>query len=71
MPGAKALKVHVDPDKFQGHSRCKAVAPELFELDEYGTARDVGDGTVPPAFEEMAYLAESNCPEFAVEIIDM
>ena len=71
MPGAKALKVHVDPDKCQGHSRCKAVAPELFELDEYGNAREVGDGTVPPALEETAYLAESNCPEFAVEVIDM
>ena len=70
MPGAKTLRVHVDPDKCQGHNRCKAVAPELFELDEYGNAREVGDGTVPPALEEQAALAESNCPEFAVEIID-
>ena len=70
MPGVKSLKVHVDPDKCQGHNRCKAVAPELFELDEYGNAREVGDGTVPPALEEQAYLARSNCPEFAVEIID-
>ncbi len=46
------------------------MAPELFELDEYGNAREVGDGTVPPELEEKAYLAKSNCPEFAVEIIE-
>ena len=41
------LKVRVDRDKCQGHNRCKALAPELFELDEYGNAREKGDGTVP------------------------
>jgi ferredoxin len=46
------------------------VAPELFELDEYGNAREAGDGTVPPELEDKAYLAKSNCPEFAVEIIE-
>jgi ferredoxin len=70
MPERKTLKVRVDPEKCQGHNRCKAVAPELFELDEYGNAREVGDGSVPLALEEKAYLAKSNCPEFAVEIIE-
>jgi ferredoxin len=64
------LKVRVDRDKCQGHNRCKALAPELFELDEYGNAREKGDGTVPPGLEEKAYLAKSNCPEFAVEVIE-
>ena len=64
------LRVHVDPDKCQGHSRCKAIAPELFDLDGYGHAREKGDGTVPPGMEEKAYLAKSNCPEFAVEVIE-
>lgn len=70
MPEAKTLRVRVDREKCQGHNRCKAVAPELFELDEYGNAREVGDGTVPTALEEKAYLAQSNCPEFAVQITD-
>jgi len=70
MSESKSLRVRVDPDKCQGHNRCKAVAPELFELDEYGNAREIGDGTVPPNLEEKAYLAQSNCPEFAVEIIE-
>lgn len=70
MSQPKSLRVRVDPDKCQGHNRCKAVAPELFELDEYGNAREIGDGKVPAALEEKAYLAKSNCPEFAVEIVE-
>ena len=46
------LKVKVDRDKCQGHARCAALAPELFELDELGTAREKGDGTVPEALVE-------------------
>jgi ferredoxin len=70
MPEPKSLKVRVDPAKCQGHSRCKALAPELFELDELGNAHAAGDGRVPAALEEKAYLAKSNCPELAVEIIE-
>ena len=57
MADAGKLKVRVDRDKCQGHNRCKALAPELFDLDEYGNAREKGDGTVPPGLEEKAYLA--------------
>jgi ferredoxin len=70
MSGTKHLKVRVDPEKCQGHNRCKAVAPELFVLDDYGNAREAGDGKVPAGMEDKAYLAKSNCPEFAVEIIE-
>jgi ferredoxin len=70
MPEARKLRVRVDPDKCQGHNRCKAIAPALFELDEYGNARAAGDGLVPPDQEEKAYLAKSNCPEFAIDIIE-
>jgi ferredoxin len=70
MAQPATLKVRVDRDKCQGHNRCKALAPELFELDDFGNAREVGDGTVPAELAEKAYLARSNCPEFAVEIIE-
>lgn len=70
MSNSKALKVRVDPEKCQGHNRCKAVAPELFVLDEYGNAREAGDGVVPAGMEDKAYLAKFNCPEFAVEIVE-
>jgi len=70
MPAGKVVRVRVDPEKCQGHNRCKALAPALFELDEYGNSKEIGDGIVPPAQLEAAYLARANCPEMAVEIIE-
>lgn len=64
------LKVRVDQDKCQGHARCKALAPELFDLDEYGNAHAHGDGSVPAGLEDKAWLAKSNCPEIAIEVIE-
>jgi len=68
MSGPITLKVHVDPERCQGHNRCYSIAPELFEIDEYGNSRAKGDGTVPPALEEKARLAVKNCPEHAVRL---
>jgi ferredoxin len=67
MPKTK-LHVRVDPERCQGHNRCKAVAPELFELDDLGNARAAGDGRVAPGLEPKAWRARDNCPEGAVEI---
>jgi ferredoxin len=67
---AAKLKIHVDQDKCQGHARCKSLAPELFELDQYGNAHEVGDGTVPEGLEDKAWLAQSNCPEIAIEVTE-
>ncbi len=61
------MKIRVDADKCQGHARCFALAPELFDVDDYGMSSVKGDGTVPAALEERARLAIENCPEFAVE----
>jgi ferredoxin len=62
------MKVKVDQEKCQGHNRCFVVASELFELDDYGYAHEVGDGTVPAELEEKARLAVVNCPENAINI---
>ncbi len=59
---AGKLKIRVDQDKCQGHARCKSLAPELFDLDEFGNAHEVGDGSVPAGLEDKAWLAQSNCP---------
>ena len=67
---AKILRVRVDRERCQGHARCFALAPELFELDALGNGRERGDGTVPAALEAKARLAQSNCPELAIEIIE-
>jgi ferredoxin len=63
--------VRVDRDKCQGHGRCKALAPELFEIDELGNAHEVGDGLVPAGLESRAMLAKSNCPELAIEVTEV
>jgi ferredoxin len=62
------MQVHVDPDKCQGHNRCYALAPEIFDVDDYGQAFELNDGVVPVALEEKARLAVANCPEFAITI---
>ena len=64
------LKVRIDREKCQGHARCYALAPELFELDEMGNGRERGDGAVAPGLENKAYLAQANCPELAIEVIE-
>ena len=66
----KLLRVRVEADRCQGHNRCCAIAPELFEADELGNARVKGDGAVTPALEAKARLAVKNCPEHAVRISD-
>lgn len=62
------MRVKVDTDRCQGHNRCYALAPELFDVDDYGTAVVKGDGSVPADLEAKAHLAVANCPEYAVSI---
>ena len=64
------MRIRVNPDRCQGHNRCYALAPELFDVDDYGMSQALNDGRVPPAREEEARLAVDNCPEFAIEILD-
>ena len=64
----KTLRVRVDSERCQGHNRCCSIAPELFEADELGNARVLGDGVVPAALEAKARLAVANCPEHAVRL---
>jgi ferredoxin len=56
--------VRVNRQRCQGHARCAALAPELFEVDELGEGRwrrfaDLHD---------RADLAKTNCPESAIDI---
>ena len=70
MSKSPNLRLRVDQDKCQGHARCKSLAPELFELDEFGNAHEVGDGSVPTGLEDKAWLAKANCPEIAIEVTE-
>ena len=64
------MRVAVDGAKCQGHNRCYALAPELFDVDEYGQSVVIGEGTVPSDLIEKARLAVANCPEYAISIIE-
>jgi ferredoxin len=62
------MRVRVDQDKCQGHNRCYALAPELFEVDDLGYSHERDGGVVPAGQEENARLAVANCPEYAISI---
>jgi ferredoxin len=64
------MRIRVDPEKCQGHSRCYGIAPDLFDIDDYGTSTARNDGEVPADREGAARLAVSNCPEQAIEIVE-
>ena len=62
------IVVHVDRDRCEGHGRCYATAPGVFEADEVGDGREIGDGSVAADLEHHARLAVANCPERAITI---
>jgi ferredoxin len=66
----KQLRVRVDQERCQGHNRCKAIAPHLFDLDEFGTASAANGGLIAPKDHEAVKLAIDNCPEFAIKIVE-
>ena len=66
----RAVRIKVDPDLCEGHNRCFALAPDLFEVDDYGLSNARNGGLVTPGREEQARLAIDNCPEFAISVVE-
>lgn len=60
------MKVSIDVDRCQGHGRCYALAPEVFDSDDLGNGVELNGGIVAPEFEAAARLAVANCPEGAI-----
>ena len=65
---SQGMRVQLDTEKCQGHNRCYALAPELFDVDDYGTAVLLVEGEIPAELEDKARLAVANCPEYAITI---
>ena len=61
------MRVAVDADRCEGHARCWAICPEVFELDDEGHAV-VTQPVVPAELEERARDAATNCPERAITV---
>jgi ferredoxin len=62
------VRVRVDRRRCQGHNRCQLLAPELFDVDEEGYAREANEGRVSPGSEDQARRAAVNCPELAIAL---
>lgn len=62
------MRVTIDDEKCQGHGRCYALAPTVFEPDDIGQGKVLGDGTVAEADQDQARLAAANCPELAITV---
>lgn len=63
------MQVSVDRERCQGHNRCCAEAPELFDMDDDMKAVVLA-GAVPVEQERAARSAARNCPERAIVIVD-
>jgi ferredoxin len=62
------VKVHVDPEKCQGHTLCAMRAPGLFELSEIDGHSSALAGEVPADLEPDALEAARSCPEQAISL---
>lgn len=62
------MKIRLDREACQGHGRCYALAPDLFDSDDEGYAVLLEPGEVPAHQEQEARLAADNCPEYAITI---
>lgn len=64
------MRAQVDATKCEGYGTCADHCPSLFQLDEWGYAAVVGDGTVAEGDEDQARAAAADCPEHAITIED-
>ena len=59
--------MHLDQERCQGHGRCYALSPVVFEPDDDGRGLVIAV-TVPAGLAESARLGADNCPEDAISL---
>ena len=64
------IEVSVDSTRCQGHARCFAHAPDLFEFDDEGYAFVPEDRRQMPEMTTGLRLAHANCPERAIVVTE-
>ncbi len=64
------MRIILDSEACQGHGRCYALAPDLFDADDDGYSVLLLTGDVPAELQDAARLAADNCPEYAITIED-
>lgn len=60
------MRVHVNPERCQGHGRCAVIAAEVFEIDDLGYASVLAAVQDVPGLREQVLLAVDSCPEGAI-----
>jgi ferredoxin len=60
------MDITVDVQRCQGHARCNLIAPDVFDLDDEGTAVVVGRPDAAEAHRADIASAVLNCPEGAI-----
>jgi ferredoxin len=63
------MRAAVDHELCEGHGRCYAVAPDLFDVDDDGYSL-VDEMTVPPGREQDAREAAGACPRLAISLTE-
>ena len=61
------MRVRIDLDACQGHSRCALAYPEIFDVDDDAKAF-VRVESIPPEWKDKARSAVANCPERAISV---
>ncbi|CAN5535127.1 ferredoxin [soil metagenome] len=61
----------VDIDRCQGHARCLAFAPDVFDFDDEGYAFVPDDQAYRDELGEDVKLAVANCPERAIIVSEV
>jgi len=61
------VKLHVDPERCQGHTLCAMIAPAVFTLDDVDGHSTALDGEVPSDLVSRADEAIRSCPEQAIK----
>ncbi len=61
------MKASVDPDRCEGHGKCQAAAPEVFELREDDLSHVLLDA-IPESLREKVERASRLCPRQAITI---
>lgn len=62
------MHIEYDRSRCQGHGRCYALAPELFDSDDEGFAVVLVSGELDADQVAAATLAADNCPEYAITV---
>lgn len=62
------MRVNVDDQRCQGHTRCHAIAPDIFQLRDSDGHAFVDPDDFPDALEATVKRAVNACPERAVSL---